>query len=253
MTMNHKFAEQLVSDFWERAGYEEPFPRQLERPIMSTTPVFVVKVHRQRLDATYIRNQLQRRGVNLPTPWADRRLNGCLVAFKGEAAIFVDGTLRSDEGRVIIAHEFGHFLADYEWPRFRALRHLGDAILEVLDGARPPTANERLAAALTDVQIGVYVHYLDRSRNSDVAFLVDEVEETARIVGAELLAPRQTVLAEMAQHGDGYTSAAIVQLLKKRFGLPTTYAGWYADRLERHCRKRRSFCDVLGLKKEPRG
>jgi hypothetical protein len=247
--MKVRFARQLVADFWDRAGYEEPFPRQLERPIMSTTPVFVVKVHRQRLDTAYIQHRLQRRGVQLATPWAERRLNGCLVAFKGEAAIFVDGTLPADESRVIIAHEFGHYLADYEWPRTKALRHLGDPVVEVLDGVRPPTNNELVAAALADVRIGVYVHYMDRSGDPDAAFLVGHVEEMASIVGAELLAPRHAVLAETANLADGHDCSAIVRVLEKRFGLPTGYAHWYAEWLARQIRKRRSFSEILGLGK----
>jgi hypothetical protein len=214
---------------------------------MSTTPVFVVKVHRQRLDTTYIRNRLQRRGVHLPMTWADRRLNGCLVAYNGEAAIFVDGTLPADETRVIIAHEFGHYLADYEWPRFKVLRHLGHAIVEVLDGARPPTNNELVAAALADIRIGVYVHYMNRSGDLDAEFLVEQVEEMATIVGTELLAPRHAVLAETAHMADRHSRAAIVGILAMRFGLPTGYANWYADRLARQIRKRRSFSEILGL------
>jgi len=249
--MKTKFAQQLVANFWERAGYEEAFPRQLEHPIMSTTPVFIVKVHHQRLDTAYIQHRLRRRGVNLQTPWAERRLNGCLVAFKGEAAIFVDGTLPPEESRVIIAHEFGHFLADYEWPRFKALRNLGDAILEVLDGNRSPSGNELLAATLTDVRIGVYVHYMDRSGDPNIASMVGQVEETASIVGAELLAPRQAVLAELAKRGDGQNRAAMMSVLQKRFGLPTAYANWYADRLARQLRTRQSFSDILGFKKRP--
>jgi hypothetical protein len=174
-------------------------------------------------------------------------LNGCLVAFKGEAAIFVDGTLPADESRAIIAHEFGHYLADYEWPRVKALRHLGDAIVEVLDGARPPTNHELVAAALADVRVGVYVHYMDRSGDLDAAFLVGQVEETASIVGAELLAPRHAVLAETADTADGHDRAAIVRILEMRFGLPTGYANWYADRLARQIRRRRSFSETLGL------
>jgi hypothetical protein len=156
--MRTRLAKQLVDDFWERVGFQEPFPRTLERAIMSTTPVFVVKVHRRRLDTGYIRDWLREREVSLPAPWKQRRLDGCLVAYRGEAAIFLDGTLSPDDARVIIAHEFGHFLAEYEWPRMRAWRRLGDSVVEILDGARQPTPNERIAATLADVQLGVYVH-----------------------------------------------------------------------------------------------
>jgi hypothetical protein len=174
-------------------------------------------------------------------------LNGCLIAFKGEAAIFVDGTLTPDEARVIIAHEFGHYLADYERPRLRALRGLGNRILEVLDGARAPTDKDLLAATLAQVQVGVYVHYMDRSSGDGIASLVTEVEETANVVAAELLAPRHVVLAEVARGRDCRSQEAIVKTLASRFGLATPFAEWYAGRLASHLRRRRSFSDSLGI------
>jgi len=136
--MMTSLAMQLVADFWERVGYQESFPRTLERAIMSTMPAFVVKVHRRRLDTHYVRDWLRDRDVALPAPWKPRRLNGCLVAYRGEAAIFLDGTLPCDDARVMIAHEFGHFLAEYHGPRLRAVRRLGDSVVEILDGDRAP-------------------------------------------------------------------------------------------------------------------
>ena len=175
--MRARSVERLAADFWDRVGYKEPFPRSLERAIMSVAPVFIVKVHRQRLDTGYIRGWLRDRDVSLPTPWKERCLNGCLVAHRGQAAIFLDGTLTAEEMRVVVAHEFGHYLAEYEWPRSRALRRLGSSILDVLDGDRAPIASERIAATLANVAIGVYVHYMDRSGDSKIAGLVGEWRE----------------------------------------------------------------------------
>jgi len=174
-------------------------------------------------------------------------MRGCLVAFKGEAAIFVNGTLSPDEARVIIGHEFGHYLADYEWPRMRALRHFGDGILDVLDGVRPATVEERLGAALADVHVGSYVHYMDRSADSEISTLVDVVEDTAQIVCAELLAPWKEVAKEVCLRGGNFDRAGIMEILQQRFGLPGNYAKWYAGRLERESQSQRSFCDILGL------
>ena len=247
--MMTSFARQLVADFWERVGYEEAFPRRLEQPIMSNTPVFIVKVHHQRLDPAYIENRLRRRGIRLPTRCeiAPNTMRGCLVAFKGEAAIFLNGTLSPEETRVIIAHEFGHYLGDYEWPRMRAVRHFGDGILNVLDGVRPATTQERLGAALADVQVGAYVHYMDRSLDSEISTLVDVVEDTAHIIGAELLAPWKEVVKEVHSGGHGFDRAGIMGILRQRFGLPEPYANWYAGRLESEIQRERSFCDILGL------
>jgi hypothetical protein len=237
-------AEQLVADFWERVGYQEGFPRQLEQSIMLTVPVHVVKVHGC-LDTRFIRDRLLRRGIALPTPWKERKMRGCLVAFKDDAAIFVDGTLSPEEWRVIIAHEFGHYLADFEYPRRRALRHLGNSIVEVLDGDRPPSRHELLAATLTNVQVGVFVHYMDRSENS--RGLVREVEDTASIVGAELVAPRQAVFEEMTLQKVEASPTMIAKLLEVQFGLPSDYAEWHAERLARFLQKHRSFSEILGI------
>ena len=245
--MRPEFAENLVAEFWRRVGSEEPFPRHLERSIMLIAPVSVVKVHRQRLDTVFIRERFHRRGIPLPMPWADRKLNGCLVAFNGEAAIFLDGTLQPDEARVILAHEFGHYLADYEWPRLKALRYFGKDILPVLDGARPAKSADLFAASLSGLQIGTYVHYMDRSTDATIRSLVSHVEDSANTVGAELIAPRKAVLAGMAQLNTRVNHAACSALLRTQFGLPETYATLYAAKLMRALRRKRSFTDVLGF------
>lgn len=241
--MKAKLAHELVADFWERVGYHEPFPRSLERAIMSTTPVFLVKVHHHRLDTRYVRDWLQDRNVSLPAPWKQRSLNGCLVAYRGEAAIFLDGTLSAEEARVTIAHEFGHYLAEYEWPRLRARRRLGDSVVEILDGDRLPTPNERIAATLADVQLGIYVHYMDRTRAQRI--LVGRVERTADIVAAELLAPRSALAEKL---GDGETQqshSSVTAVLCTAFGLPLSYAQWYASRLVEQAKPTKSFSQVL--------
>ena len=245
--MRSSFARRLVADFWQRVGCEEAFPRQLELQIMSIAPVSIRKVLHQRLNTAYIQHRLERRGISLRTRWNDRLLNGCLVAFKGEAVIFVNGTLSPDQIRIVIGHEFGHYLAEYEFPRARALRYLGEGIIDVLDGLRPATANERLAAALADVPIGAYVHYMDRDGDSRSTLLVHHVEHTANIVCAELLAPIDVVLNQISEAGASHNPALIVEILEMRFGLPTGYAESYAERLLRNLRQRQSFSEILGL------
>jgi hypothetical protein len=246
--MKSKLAEQLAADFWEEVGYEEPFPRSLERAIMSTMPVFVVKVHRCRLDTCQVRAWLEKRAVYLPSTWKERRLNGCLVAYRGEAAIFVDGTLSAEDMRVIIAHEFGHYLAEYDRPRSRALRRIGHSVFAVLDGDRAPTGNEQIAATLAGVELGVFVHYMDRSADSGRQVLVQQVETTADILGAELLAPSHAVTAEIRRDGSLPTKPdRWTEVLESHFGLPHHYAEPYAKRLAGQARRNRTFAEVLGL------
>jgi len=244
--MKARLAKQLVDEFWERVGYQEPFPRTLERAIMSTTPVFVVKVHHRRLDTCYVRDWLRDRDVSLPSPWKQRALNGCLVAYRGEAAVFLDGTLSAEDARVILAHEFGHFLAEYEWPRTRAWRRLGNSVFEILDGDRLPTPSERIAATLADVRLGAYVHYMDRTSDLAGSALVGQVERTADIVAAELLAPEDAVVARMDRNAES-NRAAVIAILCGHFGLPAHYADWYTTRLFGQLKPTKSFSQVLGF------
>jgi hypothetical protein len=211
--------------------------------------VFVVKVHRHRLDTHYVRDWLRDRDVVMPAPWKPRGLNGCLVAYRGEAAIFLDGTLACDDTRVMIAHEFGHFLAEYQWPRLRAVRRLGDSVVEILDGDRAPTPNDRVAATLANVPLGVFVHYMDRGTDTAIAALVSRVESTADIVAAELLAPQDMVVAELGEDTE-LNHESVSAVLRARFALPSAYANWYARRLRRLVRRPKplkSFSQTLGF------
>ena len=182
--------------------------------------------------------------MRLPAPWKPRPLNGCLVAHRGEAAIFLDGTLSPDEARVVIAHEFAHFLAEYEWPRLRAQRRLGASVTEILDGDRSPTPNERIAATLADVRLGVYVHYMDRTTAARA--MVGQVERTADIVAAELVAPHCAVIAKLGGTIEPNQSS-VAAALRRHFGLPPAYADWYTRRFLDRASSKKSFSQILGF------
>ena len=88
-----------------------------------------------------------------PTLCADRRLRGCIIAGRGEAIIFTDPDDTTADQRFTLAHELSHYALDYELPRERAVRRLGNLILPVLDGERAPAPSERIDAALEGVPI----------------------------------------------------------------------------------------------------
>lgn len=244
MAMARSSIQQLVADFWERVGYEEPFPRSLERAIMLAAPVVILKANAGRLDTQYVQKWLTDRNIALPAPWRPRRLRGCLVAYRGQAAIFVDGTLSADEARVVLAHEFGHYLAEYERPRTRIIRRLGAALLEVLDGDRPPSREEEFAAALAGIEFGVHVHFMERGFKSATAALVTQVEQTGDVVGAELVAPARAVIASIRR---GLEDDRLIALLRAEFGLPVDYARWYAALLAKRIKRQKTFSQLLGL------
>lgn len=67
----------------------------------------------------------------------DRQLRACLVAAEGNCCILLDAGDPPDEQRYSLAHEVAHFILEYQQPRQRAQRRLGDSALAVLDGQRP--------------------------------------------------------------------------------------------------------------------
>jgi hypothetical protein len=236
----------LAEEFWERVGFREPFPRDLERVLVLSTPAFPVRL--PGLCPSAARHWLSQRGISLPLSVPDRPLDGCIVAYRGHAVIFVEEGLPPDHGRAVLAHEFAHFLADYQRPRERAVRRLGPSLLPVLDGERPATAAEELAGALAGVTLGAHVHYMERSFDPSALSATDRVERRADALACELLAPRAAVCAAVGEGGRLPREARPSRrVLRERFGLPGRWAAAHAGRLARAARRQRTFSDLLGL------
>jgi hypothetical protein len=236
--------ETLAAVFWERAGVPGAFPRKLEPAILLAVPVGVVRL--ENLVPVTVRRWFLRRGIRLPLEVPERPLDGCIVAYGGQAVIFLAADLVADQERVILAHELGHFLADYEWPRQRIVKRLGASLLPVLDGARSPSPAEDLAGVLAGVSLGAHVHYMERGFDPRSIALTDRVERIASELGCELLAPRQTVLARARERQLPDKMGSWTKLLREEFGLPECWADRYAARLL-HWTVRRTFTDLLGL------
>jgi hypothetical protein len=237
--------ETLAAVFWERAGVPVAFPRELEQAIPLAVPVGVVRL--EDLFPITVRRWFLRRGIRLPLEVQDRQLDGCIVAYGGRAVIFLAADLETCDERLILAHELGHFLADYEWPRQRILKRLGLSILPVLDGARRPSPAEDLGGVLAGVSLGAHVHYMERGFDPRSIALTDRVERTASELGCELLAPRQTVLSNARERNLPDHTDLWGKLLRDEFGLPERWADQYAARLLRRQDRGRTFTDLLGL------
>ncbi|MCI0465058.1 MAG: hypothetical protein L0Z62_49690 [Gemmataceae bacterium] len=233
----------LAADFWHRAGVAPSFPRDLAPSIPLVAPIGIVCL--AGLRPWTIQRGLLRQGVRLGMEVRDRPLDGCLVAWRGQAVIFLDAALDAPLARVILGHEVGHYLADYERPRVRALRRLGPSVLPILDGERRAGAGEELAATLADVPLGAHVHYLDRSVDLRAGVLLNQIERTANELSCELLAPRVAVWTEGRDLPSD--TGAWERLLVEKFGFPAMWACDYARRLLRLRQRRRTFSDHLGL------
>ena len=197
--MTSKRIEDLASGFWQCAGEEDPFPRTLEHTIRCSKPVDVVRM--PGLCSQAIQRWLDRLRYRFPLPLMPRWLNGCLLIFRGMGFVFVEESLGTDDFRMILAHEFAHYLAEYDAPRDRARRRLGPALLSIFDRDRPPTPGEKLQAALAGVELGAHVHYMERLPDSTFSPAVSQVEQTANELALELVAPWRAVMAEMRSRG----------------------------------------------------
>jgi hypothetical protein len=154
------WAAELAKAFWSLVGEEEPYPRNLRGPIRAL-PVTVEAS--ERLTAAKAYEWLRANGIACRAASQNRPLRGCLAAQYGYGVLFLDAADPGDEQRFTLAHELAHFLADYWQPRQRVSERVGPAALEVLDGTRLPTAQERPAALFAEVPLGLHLHLMDRN------------------------------------------------------------------------------------------
>jgi hypothetical protein len=248
--MTEGWLERMVEEFWARAEGPEPFPRNLERPILWALPLAVLKLPRLWVSDAEV--WLQRRGIPFRLGCADRPLRGCLIAYGGRGCVLLDGADPEEERRFSLAHEAAHFLLDYLQPREQAVAQLGAAILEVFDGLRGPTVDERVDAVLGHASIGVHTHLMERQPDGVLGCgRIAGAESQADRLAVELLAPAAEVQRRVARIGPPSSFQGGVDLtvdvLTSDFGLPAVVAGPYAKLIIRSWRGGPSFREWLGL------
>jgi hypothetical protein len=237
----------IAARFWENCPEEEPFPRELEGAILYAKPMLSI-VSLAALRPGTIHDWLRTRGHAVKLETHRRLLNGCLYAIRGQAFIFLRRDLTPAQRRVVLGHEFGHFLVDYEEPRERAARRLGTDLFPVLDGERQPTVAEQLSATLAGVSIDPYVHFMDRHPDGSYVEPVAESERRADALSLELLAPWQVVFAEMqAKCTWPGTVSQWQEHLVARFGIPPGWAQHYAERLVAKAHAGLTFSQAMGF------
>jgi hypothetical protein len=218
------WASELAQAFWAKARETEPFPRNLRRPIAQALPLAVVLL--AELSVRGALQWLQNSGIVCAISGEDRPLRGCLFARHGHGIVLVDGSDGDAQLRFSIAHELAHFLRDYWGLRRRICNRLGAAALEVLEGERSPTSQERLHALLQDVPLGFHLHLMERNSDGKPATSsIAESEKDADRLAFELLAPAEHVLAA----GEPVSGHALVHKLRHVYGLPGIQASQYAS------------------------
>ncbi len=234
--------QQIIDIFWDLAGEVEPFPRSLERTIALALPIAIIKMPRLALGS--IETWLRSRQIKYSFKSESRFVRGCLISYGGKGFIFCDGTDPYDEIRFTIAHEVGHFLADYWYPRQKAVNKFGSGILDVFDGIRGPTVTERVHSVFEGTRIGIVSNLMDRNDTRDFVWIV---EDQADKIGFGLLAPPQDVLK-----GINFSQSQFFQrqeLLSRKlihsFGLPAFAAKTYSNVLLRYIGKGPSWVETL--------
>jgi hypothetical protein len=218
------WAAELARLFWERARETEPFPRDLRKAIARAVPMAVVLLPRLNVAAAI--DWLRHCGLVCELPGADRPLRACLVARKGHGVALVDGSDADDEQRFSIAHELAHFLRDYWSLRQQMSKRLGTAALEVLDGERPATSEERFYALLRSVSLGFHLHLMERdSKGNPATSSIANAEDDADLLAYELLAPTEHVVKDGLRGG----KQVLVRMLREVYGLPGIQAARYAN------------------------
>lgn len=242
--------EQLANTFWKSAGEYRNFPRNIEQAILWVFPLAIIKL--PRLGLASIRRWLEARDLGMPYSGTERRIRACLLARCGNGIIFIDGADPEDERRFSLAHEIAHYLLDYHIKRQEIIKVLGCQIVEVLDGKREATIEERLTGILSGMTVGPFMHLMDRDKrgNIDGRFILD-VEDAVERFALELTAPRRVTERFLDQYFPGWfnhdnQANAVTLSVSEYFGIPQRILSAYISYLAFIRRPRQSFKEWLG-------
>jgi hypothetical protein len=220
------WAHDLAQEFWRAAGAEEPFPRRLADALEATNRASVKYLSRLTLRSA--QQWLAPLGIDVDE-LPERPLCGCFAASAGAALVLIDADDPPDEQRYTLAHETAHFLRDVWQPRRRAAAAAGQGVLDVVDGRRAASTDERLAAALHGIPLQPYVHLLPRDAAGEPATPAGAAaEDAADVLALELPAPA----VHLAEAGAAdWTTQELMARLVEHYGLPRRQAEHYAARL----------------------
>jgi hypothetical protein len=220
-TVGGSYVRRLAEDVRARAPRGAEALLDIESFVAWSAPLAIVVLPKLNLTAAH--GWLAERGAALGFGNRDRPLRGLLLAWRGSGLILVDGSLPMPERRFTVAHELGHFLLDYLEPRVQVLRKAPD-LLEVLDGHRRATTQDRTHAVLERIKLGVHTHLLDRDPHGGAAPDVERGEDLSSRFALELLSPWNAVRTALRRLPDGVPWATRLEEATRRleaeFDLP---------------------------------
>jgi Zn-dependent peptidase ImmA (M78 family) len=224
----------VAKEFWKNAGGNSTFPCDITGAVNIALPIDIVSL--SELSLNKIQTWLTERKVFLNLEIDNRLLHGFIIISRGTGFIFVNGTDTEEERRYTIAHEASHFLLDYKLPRDISVNKLGEGILEVMDGYREPTIEERIDGALTSVTIKPYTHLLEKV--GDGTFENNEIlnsENDADELALELLAPHTTIIVDTNPNRNKISfydfKNQCYQILRSKYLIPDSVAEAYSSKL----------------------
>ena len=131
-------------------------------------------------------------------------------------------------------------------PRDRAAAIIGESVIEVLDGHRPPTPNERLTGILRGLDIGAYMHAIERDVDGRISSgCVAQMETEADMLALELVAPMKEVRKRLNNSYKQRNRDHISSILEDEFGIPSRAAAAWAQLIDARYRRKVSFSGWL--------
>ena len=224
-TTKGSYIRRLADQVRARAPRDAAAILDVQSFVAWAAPLAVVALPELRI--TVAHGWLAERGVALGFGNKDRPLRGLLLAWRGSGLIFVDGSIPMADRRFTVAHELGHFLLDYMEPRGQVLRRDPD-LLEVIDGHRLSTTEDRARAVLDGLPLGVHTHLLDRDPHGHGTWEMERGEDLSSRFALELLSPWNSARAIVGQVPNNLTWEARLEeatrLIESRFQLPSDVA-----------------------------
>ena len=237
--------------FWRRAGGNRSWPCDIERAVQLALPVIIVQL--SPLSINSILRWLAEKGYDFRIDVTNRLLHGLLLIHRGAGIVFINGTDSIRERRFTLAHEVSHFLLNYFLPREKVVEKLGESIVEVLDGIREPTIEERISGILQGVSPQPKPHFLEKRGDGGFDNYHNwSAENHADSLAVEILAPHKIVCQELLttyprSNYKGYKEKA-ESLLYEKYQLPRGIAQLYSGKLSYYITGGTSIVEKLGLK-----